>query len=134
MALGWMAPTSALGWVVRKANKSAVTSPSFTFRTDVQLVQMPAKKATGRLSSNANQAGGREPFGWGSGSAKLLQGTTHRLSMPSQRRQCAEAVLPTFVTPGSVFLSLIAKAGDGIPQRATASWRLPSKLRTIGAG
>ena len=35
-----MAPTSAFASVVRKAKMSLVVSPSFTFRTDVQLVQM----------------------------------------------------------------------------------------------
>jgi hypothetical protein len=34
---------------------SFVVSPSLTFRTDVQLVQMPAKQARGRVSSSANQ-------------------------------------------------------------------------------
>lgn len=33
---------SAFGSVVRKANRSLVVSLSFTFRTDVQLVQIPA--------------------------------------------------------------------------------------------
>ena len=32
-----------------------MVSPSLTFRTDVQLVQMPAKQARGRVSSSANQ-------------------------------------------------------------------------------
>ena len=40
IAFGWMAPTSAFASVVRKAKMSLVVSPSFTFRTDVQLVQM----------------------------------------------------------------------------------------------
>jgi hypothetical protein len=31
-----------------------VTSPSLAFRTDVQLVQMPAKAESSRLSSVAN--------------------------------------------------------------------------------
>jgi hypothetical protein len=51
MAFGWMARTSAFGSVVRKAKMSLVVSPSLTFRTDVQLVQMPAKQARGRESS-----------------------------------------------------------------------------------
>ena len=55
IALGWMAPTSVFGSVVRNANRSLVVSPSLAFRTDVQLVQMPAKQARGRLSSRANQ-------------------------------------------------------------------------------
>jgi hypothetical protein len=32
-----------------------IVSPSLTFRTDVQLVQMPAKLACGRVASSANQ-------------------------------------------------------------------------------
>ena len=55
IAFGWMAPTSAFGSVVRNAKRSLVVSPSLTFRTDVQLVQMPAKQASGRVSSSANQ-------------------------------------------------------------------------------
>jgi hypothetical protein len=44
IALRWMTPTSAFGSVVRNAN-ILVVSPSLTFRTDVQLVRMPAKQA-----------------------------------------------------------------------------------------
>jgi len=55
IACGWMAPTSAFGSFVRNAKMSLVVSPSLTFRTDVQLVQMPAKQARGRPSSSANQ-------------------------------------------------------------------------------
>ena len=101
MALAWIGATIAFGSVVRKANRSFVVSPSLTLRTDVQRVQMPAKKASGRLSSSANHTGGREPSGKTSFSAKLVNGTTQRLSTPSHRRQCGEATLRTFVTPGS---------------------------------
>jgi hypothetical protein len=52
-------------------------------------------------ASRANQTGGREPSGRTSFSAKLVNGMTHRLSTPSQRRLCGEATLRTFVTPGS---------------------------------
>jgi hypothetical protein len=58
-----------------------------TFLTDFQRVQIPAKKASGRLSSNANQTGGREPSGIGSFSENDVNGTTQRLSTPSHRRQ-----------------------------------------------
>jgi hypothetical protein len=57
IALGWIAPTSAFGSVVRNAKMSFVVSPSLTFRTDVQLAHMPAKASRGRLSSGANQTG-----------------------------------------------------------------------------
>ena len=63
MASAWIGATITFGSVVRKANKSFVVSPSLTFLTDVHRVQIPANKASGRLSSSANQTGGREPFG-----------------------------------------------------------------------
>src|ERR1700730_13275598 len=63
IACGWIAATSLFGSVVRNAKMSFVVSPSFTFRTEVQRVQMPAKKANGRVSSRANQTVGREPSG-----------------------------------------------------------------------
>ena len=62
IAFGWMAPTSAFGSVVRKAKMSLTVSPSLTFRTDVQLVQMPAKQASGRVSSSANLMSPPSPF------------------------------------------------------------------------
>jgi hypothetical protein len=55
VALEWIAPTSEFGSVVRNVKRSLVVSPSFTFRAGVQLVQMPAMQARGRLSSVANQ-------------------------------------------------------------------------------
>jgi hypothetical protein len=57
MAWGWTAATSALASVVRNPKRSAVTSPSLTFRIEVQRVYIPAKTASGRSSSNANQIG-----------------------------------------------------------------------------
>src|SRR6266446_8240337 len=88
MALGWITPTSLLGSVVRNPNRSFVVSPSLTFLTEVQLVQSPAKKARGRVSSNANHTGGLLPSGSASFSLKLVNGTAQRCSMPSQHRQC----------------------------------------------
>jgi hypothetical protein len=88
----------------------------------------------GRLSSSANHTGGCEPSGNASFSEKLVNGTTHRLSTPSQRRQCGDATLRTFVTPGSLLRPFNANCGDGMPQRAIISSRVPSPaLRTIGA-
>src|SRR5271169_2796413 len=116
----------ALGSVVRKPKRSFVVSPSLTFRTDVHRVQTPAKKASGRLSSNANHTGGREPFGKTSFSAKLVKGTMQRLSTPSHRRQWGDLTLRMLVTPGSDFRSFRAKIGDGMPQRAMVSSRTPS--------
>jgi len=51
---------------------------------------MPAKNASDRVSSKANHTGGRVPSGKCLFSEKLVKGTTHRFSMPSQRRQCGE--------------------------------------------
>jgi hypothetical protein len=76
-----------VGSVVKNAKRSLVVSPSLTFRTEVQRVQMPAKKARGRVSLSANQAGGRLPSASFSCSAKLVKGNRQRLSIPSQRRQ-----------------------------------------------
>ena len=51
-------------WLGRQnANMSLVISPSFTFRVDVQRVQIQAKNAKGLLSSSANHTGGCEPSG-----------------------------------------------------------------------
>ena len=69
-----------------------MTGPSFTFRTEVQVAQMPAKNTSGRLSSKANQTVGREPSGAVSFSAKLVKGTRKRCSGPSQPRQCEDVV------------------------------------------
>jgi hypothetical protein len=77
---------------------------------------MPAKQASGRLSS-ANQIGGFRPSGSASFSEKLVNGTTQRLSGPSQRRQCGEAVFRTFVTPGSLWRPFRAKTGDAPARR-----------------
>ena len=134
IAFGCSAPTSALGSVVRKANRSAVTSPSRTFRTEVQRVQIPAKQAMGRVVSNANHAGGLDPFGCGSGSEKLMNGTTQRFSEPSHRRQCGDFTLRMFVTPGSVLLPTRADRDEGMPHLANVSSRPSPELRTIGAG
>jgi hypothetical protein len=109
IAFGWIAPTSLFGSVVRKAKMSFVVSPSLTFRTDAQRVQMPAKNAKGRVSSKANQTGGWEPSGSTSFSEKLVKGTPQRFSIPSQRRQCGDVTLRTLVTPGSDFFPLRAR-------------------------
>src|SRR6202035_5834982 len=93
-----MAPTSAFGSVVRNAKMSLVVSPSFTFRTDVQLVQMPAKQARGRESSNANQM---SPPSVLLNSLKELNGTTQRFSVSSHRVQCLLFTLRILVAPPS---------------------------------
>src|ERR1700736_3663726 len=133
IAFGWIARTSLFGSVVRNAKMSFVVSPSFTFRTEVQRVQMPAKKANGRVSSKANQTGGREPSGTISFSEKLVQGTTELFSLPGQRRQCGDLTLRTLVTPGSDVLPCSARRGEGMPHRAIISSRPSGWFRTIGA-
>jgi hypothetical protein len=64
---------------------SLVVSPYLTLRTDVQLAQIPAKQARGRVSSNANQM---SPPSALLNSLKELNGTRQRFSTPSHRVQC----------------------------------------------
>src|ERR1700738_5716575 len=132
---------------------SFVVSPSLTFRTEVQLVQMPAKHARGRVSSSANQM---SPPSALLNSLKELNGTTQRFSVPSQRVQCLLFTLRMLVVPpsGSIrsnclkstdlplacsfsarFLvaSISAFDDDGMPHRAVASSRPSTPERTIGA-
>ena len=97
IALAWCDDRVQLGGL--EADSSLVVCPSFTFLTDVQRVQTPAKKETGRLSSRANQAGGRDPSGRSLFSAKLVDGTTQRLSTPSHRHYWGDATLRILVTP-----------------------------------
>src|SRR3954463_11140439 len=122
---------------------SLVVSPSLTFRTDVQLVQMPAKQASGRLSPSANHM---SPPSALLNSLKLLNGTTQRFSTSSQRVQCLLFTLRILVVPpsGSIrsnslkstvlpfacsfsarffVASIKALDEDGIPHRAVASSR-----------
>src|SRR5450432_4446314 len=130
-----------------------VVSPSLTFRTDVQLVQIPAKQARGRLSSSANQM---SPPSALLNSLKELSGTRQRFSTPSQRVQCLLFTLRMLVEPpsGSIRSSSLKSTGlplacsfaarflvasiwaccdDGIPHRAVASSGPSAPLRTIGA-
>src|SRR3954465_4997663 len=93
-----MAPTSTFGSVVRNAYRSLVVSPSLTFRTEVQLVQMPAKQASGRLSSSANQM---SPPSALLNSLNELNGTTQRCSGPSHLVQCLDFTLRMLVVPPS---------------------------------
>src|SRR3954469_12228531 len=75
-----------------------VVSPSLTFRTDVQLVQMPAKQASGRVSSSANQM---SPPSALLNSLNELNGTTQRFSGPSHRVQCLLFTLRMLAMPPS---------------------------------
>src|SRR3981189_1638934 len=148
-----MAPTSTFGSVVRNAYRSLVVSPSLTFRTEVQLVQMPAKQASGRLSSSANQM---SPPSALLNSLNELNWTTQRCPGPSHLVQCLDFTLRMLVVPpsGSIRSSSLKSIGlpfassfaarflvasiraccdDGIPHRAVASSRPSAPLRTIGA-
>src|SRR5215218_3751655 len=130
-----------------------VVWPSLELPDDVQFVQMPAKQASGRDSSSANQM---SPPSALLNSLKELNGTTQRCSGPSHRVQCLLFTLRMFVVPpsGSIrsnslkstvlplacsfsarFLvaSINAFDDDGMPHRAVASSRPPGPLRTIGA-
>src|ERR1700726_1148734 len=132
---------------------SLLVSPSLTLRTDVQLVQMPAKQARGRVSSSANQM---SPPSALLNSLKLLNGTTQRFSAPSHRVQCLLFTLRMLVVPpsGSIrssslkstvlplacsfsarFLvaSISAFDDDGMPHPAAAGSRPSVPLRTNGA-
>jgi hypothetical protein len=124
-----------------------------TFRTDVQVVQMPAKQARGRLSSSANQM---SPPSALLNSLNELNGATQRFSTASHRVQCLLFTLRMLVVPpsGSILRSCLkstafplvssfwarffvasisACCDDGIPQRAVASSRPSAPVRTIGA-
>src|SRR5260221_14066735 len=128
---------------VRWGATSLVVSPSLTLRTDIQLVQMPAKQARGRLSSRANQM---SPPSALLNSLKELNGTTQRLSAPSHRVQCLLFTLRMLVVPpsGSIWSNCLKSTGlplassfaarflvapinafddDGMPHRAVASSR-----------
>src|ERR1700726_4506516 len=130
-----------------------MVSPSLTLRTDVQLVQMPAKQARGRDSSRANQM---SPPSALLNSLNELNGTTQRFSTPSHRVQCLLVTLRMLVVPpsGSIRSNSLKSTGlplassfearflvasikacceDGIPHRAVARSRPSVPLRTIGA-
>src|SRR5258708_32534614 len=77
---------------------SVVISPSFAFRTLVQLVHSPAKLSRGRDWSAANQTGVFFPS-IVSYSENDVNGTRHRLSGPSQRFQWALLTFRMFVVP-----------------------------------
>src|SRR4030088_383274 len=122
--------TTALASVVRKPNSMCSPSTGFALvpRVPVHMVHTPAKNASGRLSSSANQVGVFLGF-VSAYSQNEVHGTMHRSSGLSHRRQCGDAVLRMFVTGGPAYCG-----GEGIPQRAMASSRTPSgALRTIGA-
>ena len=150
-----MLATGSLGSVVRKPNRSAVSTPVFILRTQVHpAAHIPAKTANGRSSEKANHT---SPLAALLNSLKLVKGTRQRFAGPSQRCQCLLAVLRMFVVPASgsrrssslkstgkplassfaarfFAASISANWEDGMPHRAIAISRAPSALvRTMGA-
>src|SRR4029078_10198373 len=99
---------------------SLVVSPSLTFRTDVQLVQMPAKQASGRVSSRANQMSPPSPL---LNSLNELNGTTQRFLAPSHRVQCLLFTLRIFVVPLSGSIRSSSLKSTGLPLACSFSAR-----------
>jgi hypothetical protein len=136
-----MAPTPAFGSVVRNAKMSLVASPSLTLRTDVQLVQMPAKQARGRESSKANQMSPPSALLWLSAPSHRVQCLLSRADVgraavrlyPEQLLEVDRLPLASSFAARFLVASTRACCDDGIPQRAVASSRLSAPLRTIGA-
>jgi len=114
---------------------------------------MPAKHASGRVSSSANQM---SPPSALLNSLNELNGTTQRFSTPSHRVQCLLFTLRMLVVPesGSIQSSCLKSNGlplassfaarflvasisaccdDGMPQRAVESSRPSAPARTMGA-
>jgi hypothetical protein len=130
IALGWMAPTSVFGSQVKKPNNwcSPSTGLALVPRTPCHVVQIPGKKASGRVWSMANQVGVFLGLVLAY-SQNDVQGTTQRCWGLSQARQCGLPTLRILV------IGAPPKAGGpGMPQRSIASSRAPSTaLRTTGA-
>ncbi|MDB5412588.1 MAG: hypothetical protein JWR10_923 [Rubritepida sp.] len=118
IALGWMAPTSALGAHVRKAKKSAVTCPSFTVRREVQWSNAdPGEEGQGPI------LGEGEPPG-----LRLAAGGRARLGEAAERHQAsvldAQPAAPMRAGRGAdVGDAWIATAGwQEVPRR----WHAPA--------
>src|SRR5450432_166926 len=95
-----------------------VVSPSLTFRTDVQLVQIPAKQARGRVSSSANHM---SPPSALLNSLNELNGTTQRFSVPNHLVQCLLLTLRIFVVPPSGSIRSNSLKSTGVPL-ASSFW------------
>src|ERR1700749_438998 len=107
-----MALTSAFGPGGRNAKRSLVVSPPLTLGTDVQLVQMPAKQVSGRVSSSANQM---SPPSALLNSLNELNGTTQRFSGPSHLVQCLLFALRMLVVPESGSIRSNSLKSTGLP-------------------
>jgi len=66
------------------------------------------------------------PSGRASFSLKLVNGTTQRCSMPSQRRQCGDLTFPDVGHTRIRVAAFTAVLGDGMPHRAMVSYGLPA--------
>src|SRR6202043_1817668 len=99
---------------------SLVVSPSLSFRTEVQLVQMPAKQARGRVSSSANQM---SPPSALLNSLNELNGTTQRFSAPSHLVQCLLFTLRMLVVPPSGALRSSSVKSTDLPLACSFSAR-----------
>ncbi len=91
-----------------------------------------AKALSGRSSLSANHTTSFffvSGFGSGAYSAKLLNGTKHRLSGFSQPRQCGDDVFLMLVPGGPP-----VRGGGGMPHRIRVTSVPVSVLRTTGAG
>jgi hypothetical protein len=93
----------------------------------------PSRPDAGKEGQWPGLVEGEPKSGSTSFSEKLVQGTTQRFSIPSQRRQCGDFTLRTLVTPRSELLPFSAKTGEGMPHRAIISSRPSGWFRTIGA-
>ena len=107
-----------------------VVSPSLIFRTDVHRVHKPAsgycRTRTKPADRSRRQNLALGEAGKGEDDAATFDAEP---SPPVGRFDVADVG-----TPGSVFLPAMAKAGDGMPQRAIAISRTTSfAVRTIGA-
>src|SRR4051812_42523455 len=99
MAFGWIGATTAFASQVKKPNRLCSPSAGLALvpRVPVQVQQIPAKAASGRLSSSANQVGVLRGL-VSAYSQKDVNGTMHRDDGPSQRRQCGLFVFRMLVT------------------------------------
>ena len=75
IAFGRIGATTRFASVVSKPWMSSVVSASLSFRTEVQLVQMPAKKSSGRSSWSTNSTGSFPPPWRVAYSETLVNGT-----------------------------------------------------------
>src|SRR4051794_39025924 len=94
IAFGCIGATTSFGSAVRKPYSRCGPSTGFALvsRTPLHSVQIPANASSGRVSSRANHFG--VFFGLVSAySQKDVNGTRHRLSGASHRRQCGDLVL-----------------------------------------